>query len=61
MVERAHLRAGDERVSLVPEDDVELLADGFVHHVDVHPGAARKQDDFLAFLLLLAILSEMVW
>ena len=51
MVERAHLRAGDERVALVSEDNVELLADRFVDHVDVHPGAARKQNDFLPFLL----------
>ena len=51
VVERAHLRAGDERVSLVSEDNVELLADGLVNNVDVHPGAARKQNDFLPFLL----------
>ena len=51
VVERAHLGGRDERVALVPEDDVELLHDGFVHHVYIHPGAARKQDNLLAFLL----------
>ena len=51
VVERAHLRAGNECVTLVSEDNVELLADRFVDHVDVHPGAARKQDDFLPFFL----------
>ena len=51
VVERAHLRAGDERVALMSENDVELLADRFVDHVDVHPGTARKQDDFLSFFL----------
>lgn len=40
VVECAHLRAGDERVTLVPQDDVKLFADGFVDHVNVHPGAA---------------------
>ena len=51
VVERAHLRAGDKRVALVPEDDVELLADRLVDNVEVHPGAARKQDNLLPFLL----------
>ena len=40
VVEGAHLRAGDERVALVSENNVELLTDRFVYHVDVHPGAA---------------------
>ena len=35
----------------MPEDDVELLADRFINYVDVHPGAARKQNNLLPFLL----------
>ena len=40
VVKGAHLRAGNECVTLVSEDNVELLTDRFVDHVDVHPGAA---------------------
>ena len=39
VVEGAHLRAGHELVAVGAEDDVELLADGFVNDVQIHPGA----------------------
>lgn len=51
VVECTHLRASDKRVAFMPEDDVELLADRFVDHVNVHPSAARKQNNLLTFFL----------